>query len=318
MTTKLSKLVALFSASIYLAGLSCTGAFAQDANTDKLPMRLARPGMSAALPASGQPFSLGVQEQHTGIPQLGVPERQDNIPQVGVNLGSREGGIPSISVGLLANYDLELIVDQSMSMLTMDCPNFMSRWQWCGAQAHDLADQLTPFAPNGLTITAFAKHYYVHQNATSQNIADLFDNPAFGRGTRLAEPLQDRLNAYFARRKPGSKPLLIAVITDGVPVPQETEPAMVANTLIDATKRIKDPHEVTVVFFQIGGGDRKGRFFLHDIDTNLVNYGARYDIVQVVSFDHLEEVGLARALLESIRDFSQEHRSGTLAYPPRR
>jgi hypothetical protein len=81
---------------------------------------------------------------------------------------------------------------------------------------------------------------------------------------------------------------------------------MVVDTLINASRQVKDPHEVTVVFFQIGGGDRKGKAFLHDLDTNLVNYGARYDIVQVIPFDHLEQVGLAQALVESIKGFASE------------
>jgi hypothetical protein len=260
-------------------------------------MRLSRPGTSAPLPADNQPFSLGVEEKHLGI------------PEVDVGLNKREGDLPVISVSLLANYNLELIVDESMSMRTRDCPGFKSRWNWCGAQAHDLANQLAPFVPKGLTITNFARGYDVHPSCSAQNIADLFDNPDFGRGTRLAEPLADRLNNYFAGRRPGSKPMLIAIITDGVPVPQ-IEPQMVVDTLIRASKLVVDPHEVTVVFFQIGGADLQGKFFLHDLDTNLVNYGARYDIVHVVSFDHLEKVGLAQALVESIQDFARVHRPG--------
>jgi hypothetical protein len=253
------------------------------------------PGTSAPLPPSKQPFALGVEEKHLGFPELNV------------GLHNKEADLPQISVQLLAKYDLELIVDQSMSMLTQDCPGTLSRWNWCGLQAHDLATEITPFVPNGLTITPFARDYHVYSNCSPQNIAELFENPQFHGGTRLAEPLSDRLDNYFARRKKGSKPLLIAVITDGVPVPRQIEPQMVIDTLVRASKKMSDPHEVTVVFFQIGGGDRKGRFFLHDLSTNLVGYGARYAIVQVVSFDHLQQVGLAQALVESIKDFAREH-----------
>jgi hypothetical protein len=282
-------------AALALIGLGCPDVLAQADNSAPLPMRLSRPGMSVALPGGSQPFSLGVEEKHLGTPEMGVP------------LNSRESDLPVLSVQLLANYNLELIVDESMSMQTMDCPGFMSRWNWCGAQAHDLANQLTPFVPKGLTITEFAREYGVHPNASAQNIADLFDNPEFQRGTRLAEPLSDRLNNYFARRKRGTKPMLIAIITDGVPVPK-VEPQMVIDTLIDASKHMQDPHEVTVVFFQIGGNDYKGKRYLQDLDDNLVNYGARYDIVRIVSFDHLQQVGLARALLDSIQDFARESR----------
>jgi hypothetical protein len=324
--------ISLLSSIAALIGFTlaaCPLALAQGDPGQRPVTRLARPGEVAPAPSGNQPFTLGAAQnrlatpdldtalqnrgiptldqgmQNRGTPALGLGIQKNDFPSIGVGMHNKEMDIPAISVQMLAKYNLELIVDQSMSMLTMDCPGFRSRWEWCGGQAQDLAGQLAPFVPNGFTITAFAKHYYVHPNSSAQNVADLFSNPAFGRGTRLAEPLADRLDNYFANRGPNSKPLLIAVITDGVPVP-EYEPGAVVETLINASKRVKDPHEVTVVFFQIGGGDRKGKAFLHDLDTNLVNYGARYDIVHVIPFDHLEQVGLAQALVESIKDFAGE------------
>jgi hypothetical protein len=291
--------------SLCFVVLSCPAALSQDENSEKPHMRLSRPGTSGPLPPAGQPFTLGVEEGNLGFPELDV------------GLKNREAQLPVITVAMLANYNLELIVDHSMSMRTMDCPGPLSRWNWCGLQAHDLASQLTPFLPTGLTITPFARQYDVYPHASAQNIAELFDTIGFQLGTRLAEPLSDRLNNYFAQRKKGSKPMLIAVITDGVPVPKY-EPQMVVDTLVAATKRMRNPHEVTVVFFQIGGGDRKGKLFLHDLETNLVNYGARYGIVQVISFDRLQQIGLARALVETVQDFAREHTQEPLSNPPSR
>lgn len=122
-------------------------------------------------------------------------------------------------------------------------------------------------------------------------------------GTHLAEPLDHRLKAYFARRKPGSKPMLLAVITDGVPAPQY-EPQMVVDTLVAATKQLREPNEVTVVFFQIGASEYRGARFLSELDNGLVGYGAKYDIVRSFSFDQLQRLGLAKALVHSIQDFT--------------
>lgn len=283
-----------------LFSLSCPGAISLNDAGIQPHTRLPRPGAGAPLPPSSQAFALGVEEKHLTLPNLDV------------GLSGRQGNVPVLpfSVRLLANYDLELIVDRSMSMCTRDCPDCHSRWGWCGAQAEDLANQLAPYAPTGLTLTAFAKHYEVFPNASAQTIAQLFQGPSLGQATRLAEPLADRLSSYFARRRPGSKPLLIAVITDGKPEPTKSEPAMVVQTIIDASNRVIDPRELTIVFFQIGGGDREGRLFLDDLDNNLVIYGARYDIVHVVPFERLEQVGLARALVESVQDFARAHRPG--------
>ncbi|MBS1990793.1 MAG: hypothetical protein JSS86_16170 [Cyanobacteria bacterium SZAS LIN-2] len=324
-TSQFLKSTAVAIAAALLVGasgaLECPAAQAQ---------RLARPGTSAVLPSGQRVFNLGVEAQGQGAVTAPAASNSDpfagqsgagmfdrgrggaaaRFPELNVGLGNREKDLPVLgvkpfSIQLLAKYDLELIVDQSMSMLRRDCPGFSSRWDWCGDQAQELANQLAPYVPSGLTITAFARRFDVHQQASAQNIADLFQNPDFGRGTRLAEPLSDRLESYFARRRPGSKPVLIGVITDGVPTP-EIETQMVIDTIIQASRRVKDPREVTIVFFQIGGGDAKGRFFLDHLDRSLLADGARYDIVQTVSFDRLEQVGLARALVDSVQDFARK------------
>lgn len=248
------------------------------------------------------------------VPSLtpGAPPRLDYVLDVTDNASTFQldasknvlKGKTQTKVRLLADYDVELIVDSSLSMRKADCPSGLSRWNWCGIQAKDLGDKLSPYVPRGLTITAFNGSYNVYRNATPSNIADLFNNPNFRGGTRLAEPLANRLNEFFTRRKSGSKPLLIAVITDGVPHPQE-QPIMVASTLVNASKHMKDACEVTVVFFQIGSRAKFGRTFLDYLDNELVSNGARHDFVKTVSFDHLVQVGLSNALVESIEQFAR-------------
>jgi hypothetical protein len=231
---------------------------------------------------------------------------QDSRNLLKGNLEKRTADLPTLSVQLLSNFDLELIVDSSLSMRRTDCPNFLSRWEWCGLQTKELSRALVPYVPKGFTLTSFASEYHVYPNSSPSRINDLFENPAFMWGTKLAEPLQDRLANFFARRQTGSKPMLIAVITDGVPSPRY-EPMLVVQTLVNATKRMRDASEVTVVFFQIGGSDEKGRRFLSELDYNLVKYGARFDIVRTVSFEHLQKVGLAQALVQNVQDFAKRN-----------
>ncbi len=289
----------------------------------------------SSLPVDGRPFSLGVQEKHLGpailngtinvAPPLsgalstgGALKNQsgifDQVPSnmfsakdtrtvLQGNANSQKLSAGAMSVQLLANYDLELIVDASLSMRRRDCPGGLSRWEWCGNQTTDLVRRLTPFAPKGLTLTSFASEFQVYPNSSTADIANLFNNPAFMWGTHLAEPLDDRLKAFLARRKPGSKPMLLAVITDGVPAPRY-EPQMVVDTLVATTKQLRHPNEVTVVFFQIGASEYRGARFLNELDNGLVSYGAKYDIVRTFSFDQLQKLGLAKALVQSIQDFT--------------
>lgn len=213
-------------------------------------------------------------------------------------------GRAQTGVRVLQNYNVELIIDASNSMHRVDTPNGSSRWDWCGMQAQNLANQVSSFLPQGLTITTFAGQYDVYEHASPQRIATIFSRQGLSRGTRLAEPLQERLNNYFSRRTPASKPLLICIITDGVPWPPR-EPQMCADVIIDATRKMRNPNEITVVFFQVGARDEPGRRFLDFMDFGLKGAGARYDIVRTVTFEELASRGLARSMSDVVRNFTQ-------------
>ncbi|HEY9791983.1 MAG TPA: hypothetical protein V6D22_16370 [Candidatus Obscuribacterales bacterium] len=199
---------------------------------------------------------------------------------------------------LLSDYDLELILDRSMSMRKPDCPGGLSRWDWCAMQASQVAAALAQYPNAHLTITSFATYYDVYEQSNSQRIIDVLQRTHLEFGTRLAEPLSDRLDAYMhgARRKP----LLIAVITDGVPYPPE-ERQLVKDVLIQATRQMSNPRQVTVVFLQIGDDDRAGKRYLTDLQYNLTSEGARYPIVLNKTFDEVKAEGLGNALASAIK-----------------
>lgn len=201
---------------------------------------------------------------------------------------------------LLANFDVEVIIDSSNSMGKRDCPGGLSRWQWCGQQARGLADGLSAYVPSGLTLTTFASGYDVWEGATASDVARVFQTGGLSRGTRLSLPLKDRLDKHFGGKGTARKPVLLAVITDGVPVPM-TEPRRVADILVDATRKMKGPGDVTVVFLQVGANSFKGRRFLGLLDDRLVSYGAKYDCVTTVEFEELQRVGLSQSLAAALR-----------------
>ncbi len=226
-------------------------------------------------------------------------------PIVDINQG-RPLSIVDINapIRLLANYQLELIVDQSLSMGKRDCPGGLSRWDWCGLQAADLSRAISSFVPEGLTITPFNSGYRVYRSSNPQDIVTLFQRGQRAFGTRLAEPLEDRFNSFFKNLKRNPKPLLIAVITDGIPFPKP-EPEMVVSELVKASRRMSYPTEVTVVFFQIGGNDRFGHNYLQYLDQNLYRDGARFHLVHTFPFEQLQQIGLANALVQTVQTYGQ-------------
>lgn len=269
--------------------------------------------------AQAEPFQLGVEKREYRAPgaalQAGVGTGTAGlraevptmapVPMNALRI-SRDTGKPlkgAVFAKSLAQYDVEIIVDESLSMRKRDCPGGASRWEWCGQQLQDLSDQMRPIAPRGFTLTTFAGAFQTYRNATGNDLRELFAYPNFNPGTRLSQPLNARFGSYFANRAPSSKPLLLVVITDGVPHPR-MEPYLVARSLINASNHITNAREVTVVFFQIGGTDRVGRWFLEQMDNDLTANGAKYDIVRVVSFEKLQRQGLTQALVSTVSNFA--------------
>ncbi|MBX9690211.1 MAG: VWA domain-containing protein [Candidatus Obscuribacterales bacterium] len=209
----------------------------------------------------------------------------------------------------LADFELELIVDESSSMLRRDCPGDLSRWEWCGEQLSDLSRQLSPYVQQGFTLVTFSSDYEVLKNATPEDLVERFNKHLLDVGTRLSLPLNSRLKHYFETKNSSSKPLLIVVITDGMPHPR-TEPALVIDSIIDASKRVKNERELTIAVFQIGHDNPDGKSFVKEIDEQLVSRGANHDIVKSLPFEELERVGLVNALVSMVRNFAAASEAG--------
>jgi hypothetical protein len=217
----------------------------------------------------------------------------------------------------LSKYKLELIIDRSLTMRKRDCPGGLSRWDWCAYQTEDLSKALAKLAPEGIAITRFAADFDTLENAGPQAVSSTLWRHDFQRGTCLAEPLDARINNYFARRKPGDKPLLIAVITDGCPAPRP-EPMMVRQVLLNASKIIRQPGDLAIVFLQIGGDDIGGQNYLLSLSSDRRFSGAGRQFVFTKTFEELLQIGLAQGLLDAVKqtqfNYANNSRIGSSSY----
>lgn len=198
---------------------------------------------------------------------------------------------------LLSEHKIILFIDQSGSMKKTDCPGNLSRWDWCELQSADLARLLVPLTHDGLTIVPFATDYKVYENCTPAAVAKIFKTESPKGNTDLLNPLIGQLAHHLANKDPNRRPLVIAIISDGRP----DKEAEVADAIVTATKRMKYPKEVAIVFLQVGDAFN-GKKFLTDVDENLVSRGAKYDAVSVRTFDTLQQLGLARTLANAIKE----------------
>jgi uncharacterized protein YegL len=219
-------------------------------------------------------------------PQTSIPE---NDP---INLSVAE------QQKILAEHQVVIMIDRSGSMNTRDCPQGFSRWEWCRQQTTELSKESEDYLPEGLTLVVFSTDFEVYQHAHVKEIAEVFQNFSPEGSTNTGSALWDRLRAYLnekAKNPKLTKPLLIAVITDGEP----TDGRTTADAIINATSKMTNPADISITFLQVGNG-AAGSALLDELADKLVDEGARYDIAQHETFARLLRTGLRTALVSAI------------------
>jgi hypothetical protein len=194
------------------------------------------------------------------------------------------------------DHDVCLIIDRSSSMSEHDCPGGLARWDWCAHQSNELA-QAAQMASSNLTLMVFSGQYDVYEHVSPMLIPRIFSNDHPHGTTMLSLPLGDALGRYFtARAQTGTaKPLIIAIITDGLP----WDFGQVESTLINAANNTTRDGEISVTFILIGqkwNGLRR----MEELDSELVQMGAKRDIVNLVEFDAVMQLGAKQALAEAL------------------
>jgi Mg-chelatase subunit ChlD len=234
------------------------------------------------------------------------------------NVGLPNVGLTQVELQRLAAHDIVLLVDKSGSMHTPDCPSpklgklgtisslvlngpgmGISRWDWCQEQTSQMAKQTETVLPNGFSVLLFDTRFFVYPHVNVDQLAKIFRQNEPQGGTLLTEPLTSTFNDYFRRKEQSRdhvKPLLIGVITDGCP----NDPMPTTEAIVSATHTMRNPSEITVIFFLIGSHDRRGEQFVWNISHNLGSEGASFNIVKGVPFQELERAGLARALADNL------------------
>lgn len=257
----------------------------------------------------------------TALPSFASTLVEFSIPQFQKQVALREPEIQR-----LGTYDLALVIDKSASMTyrlnqrnaptpkpavvayeetvapVKDPSETITRWEWCRNQAANLANQIKKVLPSGLKISMFSNKYNSYSNVDGGKVETLFNEVEPSGGTHVSKVLQHHFDEYFARRDASggnTKPLLLAMITDGAP-----EDAYNAKeAIINATKQMKKSDEILVAILQVGN-DRRAPKILATLDHDLVEQHAKYDIVEVKSFEELKKQGLAKTLANLV---TREH-----------
>lgn len=201
---------------------------------------------------------------------------------------------------MLENRDYTLIIDKSGSMSVKDQPGGKSRWEVMQESTLALASKCEELDPDGITVYLFSGRFKRYDNVTSGKVFQIFqENEPSGR-TDLAGVLQDALNSYFHRKATNQTKAngeTILVVTDGEPDDRKA----VMKVIIEASRHLDKDEELAISFIQIGT-DAQATKFLKILDDELQSAGAKFDIVDTVTMDDMEEMTLREVLLNAIVD----------------
>lgn len=253
-----------------------------------------RPSYAAPLPSGYRPsFSASLSQQDLAI--LGA---RDVIVLIDKSGSMNELDCPAPTSGGRAMGMLNMFAGAAGMRRSM-MPGMVSRWDWAGSQLMSLAGVTSGVLPRGITTVFFDGNATVYNNVSVQQIPHLFARQRPEGTTDVTGALREQLNDYFKRkeRDPQTRPLAIAVVTDGLP----NNINSLKSVLVDASRSITRPDEIAVTFLQVGR-ERKGFELLTELDDGLYSRGARFDIVDSKVFPEVVRFGLARALVLAITE----------------
>ncbi|MBO0351558.1 VWA domain-containing protein [Phormidium pseudopriestleyi FRX01] len=200
---------------------------------------------------------------------------------------------------MLDNRDYTLIVDKSGSMMTTDGSGNKTRWSSAEESTFALAAKCEQLDPDGITVYLFSGRFQRYDNVTSAKVAQVFqENEPSGR-TDLASVLKDAVNHYFKNKASGEAKSgeTILVITDGEPDDRKA----VMKVIIEATRQMDRDEELAISMIQVGN-DAQATRFLKALDDELEGVGAKFDIVDTITMDEMEDYTLSEVLLKAIGD----------------
>lgn len=201
---------------------------------------------------------------------------------------------------ILQERDYTLIIDKSGSMSTPDQPGGKTRWDVVQESTLALARKCEEYDPDGITVYVFSGRFRRYDNVTSDKVVQVFqENEPMGR-TDLAGVLQDALDNYFQRKAAGQTKAngeTIIVMTDGEPDDRKA----VMRLIIEASNRLDRDEELAISLIQVGR-DNLATQFLKALDDQLQGAGAKFDIVDTLTVDDMEDMTLSEVLLKAIQD----------------
>ncbi|WP_246140426.1 vWA domain-containing protein [Euhalothece natronophila] len=185
-------------------------------------------------------------------------------------------------------------------MSTQDQEGGKSRWEAAQESTYALAKKCEEFDPDGITVYLFSSRFRRYDQVTSDKVTQIYaENDPMGK-TNLFEVLEDAIENYFQRKtagktKPNGETFLI--ITDGEPEDRKG----VIRLIIETSRRLDREDEIGISLIQVGD-DPKVTEYLKALDDQLLDAGAKFDIVDTITMKDMGNSSLSEVLLRAITD----------------
>lgn len=194
----------------------------------------------------------------------------------------------------ISGRDYVVVIDQSGSMTTADCPGNKTRWAYCQESVQALVSNIQKYDPDGVDCYFFNKKFTRFEGVTADKVRSVFEQNSPNSSTYFAPVLADIFSRHFDKSK---RPTTVLFITDG----EAVDPVETGKEIVKAAGQLESDNELAISFIQVGR-DRAARDFLRKLDDDLKGAGAKFDIVDTVTMDDVDDKPLEEILFNAIVD----------------
>lgn len=145
---------------------------------------------------------------------------------------------------VMAPYQVVLLIDHSGSMnggLGIG-PYDLSRWAWCRNQISDFSRFCGDKLRGGITLIPFNDNFEVHEHASEKDVENVFSTIVPSGETDICTPLAAAIEAHLAEPDHENKPVLIVVLTDGLP----NQGGSLSKLIAQATSALRKHNEMSM------------------------------------------------------------------------
>jgi Mg-chelatase subunit ChlD len=221
------------------------------------------------------------------IPRLDAP--------VTVSSSANAADTPADKHDAINKYDVVIFIDASGSMNDeIAGEKVITKWSWCEQFVSPFAKGARQKLGNrGLTLVSFNGSHSIARSQTPEQVANFFRTTQADGATNLGSPLYEVLQGHL--RDPKRRPLLVVILTDGMP---NCGPK-VEGVIADATQALESEQDVRIAFLEVGDNGLSSAYLKY-LDGYLQNDGAKFDVVDTLTFEQLKKSSFLDVLFKLI------------------